>query len=53
MTEQQIERRVELMMDELDEKFLKLNMRQGEYDQRCDAINKWADEQYRKIYPKW
>jgi hypothetical protein len=54
MTEQQIETRVEHMFDDLDHRYMNSNsMTADEYDRQCKAIDRWADEQYRKRYPQW
>ena len=49
MTEAQIERRAERMMDELDRTYLSqnYNMTAAEYNRRVKAINDWCEQQYR------
>ena len=52
MTEDQIERRFEAMIDALDQKFLKAGPMVGdeiEYDLRIRAIEAWAEAQYAKL----
>jgi hypothetical protein len=46
MTEEQIERRVEVMTDSLDRRFLAGTMPQFDYDCECDLIKTWAANQY-------
>jgi hypothetical protein len=46
MTEDQIERQVERMMDHLDQVFLSSSMTQDEYDTKVKEINVWAENQY-------
>jgi hypothetical protein len=54
MTEQQIECRVERMFDDLDHRYMHSNsMTAAEYERQAKAIDRWADEQYRKRYPQW
>jgi hypothetical protein len=43
MTEDQIERQVERMMDHLDAQFLSSPMTQEEYDAKVREINAWAN----------
>lgn len=47
MTEDQIERRVEHMFDELDGRFTRGEIDQHSYDSGTKAIDAWADRQYR------
>lgn len=46
LSEDMIERLVEMQIDHLDKVFLKSDMGQSEYHGRMDEIKKWADEQY-------
>jgi len=46
MTEDQIERRVERMMDHLDRVFLNGDLSQVEYDKAVAELSRWADCQY-------
>jgi hypothetical protein len=50
MTEDQIERRVESMFNQLDSMFMREGsvMTQEQYDAAAKKIGDWADEQYRK-----
>jgi cob(I)alamin adenosyltransferase len=43
MTEDQIERRVEKMMDHLDRVFLAGGMSQDSYDQAVRSLDQWAE----------
>lgn len=52
MTEDQIERRVESMVNRLDEQFMSSDMCQSEYDDEMRKIDQWATQQYRMIAPK-
>jgi hypothetical protein len=54
MTEEQIERRVELMMDHLDRVFMAHNstMTQGDYNQAVRELKQWAEDQYRRNEPE-
>lgn len=47
MTEDQIERRVEMIMDSLDARLMSGSLSQSEYDQEVKRLNDWAEEQYR------
>lgn len=42
MTEEQIERRVCVMMDALDRRYLRSDMSDQEYKREVDAIDAWA-----------
>jgi hypothetical protein len=46
MTEEQIERRVESMVDHLDRLLLSGQMTQGEYDAAMRSLNQWAEDQW-------
>jgi hypothetical protein len=46
MTEEQIERRVEHMIDILDRMFMAGRMEQAAYDAEIRRINAWADREY-------
>jgi hypothetical protein len=48
MTENQIERRVEKMIDRLDRQFMADVIGQQEYDTRMKAIRDWADAESAK-----
>ena len=43
MTEDYIERRVELDMDKLDRAFLKGDIDQAFYDREVQSLNRWAE----------
>ncbi len=45
MTEDQIERRVEKMMDHLDKVFMAGEMSQESYDQAVRSLDEWAERQ--------
>lgn len=47
LTEDQIERHIELRMDRLDRKFMNSEMTQEEYDKRVKELDAWADQQFR------
>ncbi len=50
MTEEQIERRVEAMIDRLDERFMSdPELTQEAYDARIREIDAWAEAQYATI----
>jgi hypothetical protein len=49
MTEDQIERHVERMVDRLDRRFLNSSMSQAEYDSEMKQVSLWADAEYRFI----
>jgi len=54
MTEAQIESRVCRMFDDLDRRYLSSNsMTAEEYERQTKAIDDWANEQYRRIFPRW
>ena len=46
MTLEQIERRVERMMDHLDSVFLNGDMTQKNYDLAVAALDRWAEQEY-------
>jgi hypothetical protein len=47
MTEDQIERRVERMVDDLDARYMRSNsMTAQEYERQSKAIDTWAKQQY-------
>ena len=46
LTEQQIEFRVECMMNRIDHMFRVGDISEEEYDQRVMLLDKWASEQY-------
>ena len=50
MTEDQIERKVERMVDRLDAQFMSDSntMTQEEYDAEIESIDKWAAMEYRR-----
>jgi hypothetical protein len=45
MTEDQIERRVEAIMDRLDMRLLRGALTQKQYDEGVVELNRWADQQ--------
>ncbi len=47
MSEDQIERRAESMMDAADRAFMAGRLTQDEYDGECHRINAWVEAQYR------
>ena len=47
LTEQQIERKVELAVDRLDRHLLSNQITQEQYDRDIVSIDKWAEQQYR------
>jgi hypothetical protein len=49
MTEDQIERQVERMMDSLDRQLLSFSITQEEYDTEVKEINAWAEDQYKTL----
>lgn len=49
MTEDQIELKVEWEMDKLDRKLMDGRLSQEEYDREVYKLNRWADQQYRKV----
>lgn len=49
ITEMQIEREAERMMDALDKRFLNSDMTQKEYELQVEEINYWAKLRYREI----
>jgi len=46
LTEQQIERHVELAIDVVDKSYLKSEITYGKYKQLIAAINLWAEMEY-------
>lgn len=52
MDEQQIENRIERMMDHLDRMFLKDCITERQYNQAVDELNKWAEAKYSELYSK-
>lgn len=48
MTEDQIERKVEVMMDRLDKQYMNGSITEGEYQAEIKSINEWATEEIRK-----
>ncbi len=52
MTEEQIELRVESMMNSLDRRFMKGSMAQAEYDAKVREIDAWAQRQRGEAQPK-
>lgn len=49
LTENQIERRVELAIDRLDRHLLSNQITQEQYDRDIAAIDKWAAQQYQNL----
>lgn len=49
LTEDQIERRVELAIDRLDRHLLSNQITQEQYDRDIAAIDKWAAQQYQNL----
>lgn len=49
LTEDQIERKVERMIDALDKSFMNGDMTQEQYDTEMKSIDDWAQEQYKRI----
>ena len=49
MTEDQIERRVERMIDSLDARFMRGTLSREEYDREMDDITAWANLQYSQM----
>ncbi len=47
MTEDQIERKVEILFNRIDAKLMRGEIDQPVYDTLSKDINKWADDQYR------
>jgi len=47
MTEQQIESRVERMVDSLDKRYLRGEFTESEYEREMANIDQWAERQYR------
>jgi hypothetical protein len=48
MTEDQIERRIERMMDALDREYCSTAMSDQEYNGRIDQIDAWAEAQLKQ-----
>lgn len=46
MTEEQIERMVEIRTDAADRALMNGTLTQAEYDARMKELNRWADDQY-------
>jgi len=51
MTEDQIERRVEMIMDALDARLMSGSLSQSDYDQEVKRLRAWAEQQYQKSPP--
>jgi hypothetical protein len=51
MTEDQIERRVERIMDTLDARLMSGSLSQSDYDQEVKRLRAWAERQYQKSPP--
>ena len=49
MTENEIERRVQVAIDGLDRHLLTNQINQEQYDRNIVAIDKWASQQYREL----
>jgi hypothetical protein len=49
MTEDQIERRVERMMDALDAQLMSGALTQGEYDSNVRDLDAWAEAKLREV----
>ena len=47
LTEQQIESRVERAIDKLDQRFMRGEITQAEYDREIFIIDKWSAQQYK------
>lgn len=52
MTEEQIERRVEKMVDHLDRVFLAGGMSQGDYDKAMRELDQWASAKLKEGKPQ-
>jgi len=50
LTEDQIERRVELAIDALEIRFMNGDIDQLQYDLEVYRIDKWANQQYSRTY---
>lgn len=48
MSEQEIESRVERMVDRLDAKYMRGELSDAEYRSEMERINQWAEEEYGK-----
>lgn len=46
MTEEQIERRVELATDSIDRRYMNTDMTTAEYEVEMGKLNEWAEQQY-------
>lgn len=53
MTEDQVERRVERMVDLLDAAFMRGDFTQEEYDARMKAVDEWAEARLSEILPRY
>ena len=51
MTEEQIEVRVEKMVDHVDARYMSGEMTTEDYRIEMDLINAWAEAQYEKVAP--
>lgn len=51
LTEDQIERRVERVMDTLDYRLLNGELSQSDYDREVSILDKWAQQQYDELTP--
>jgi hypothetical protein len=49
MTEEQIERQVEIRMDRLDRQLMNGGLSQNSYDMAVEDLDKWASVQYHAI----
>ena len=49
LTEEQIERSVELKTNAADNALMNGRMTQAQYDFHMKALNRWADQQYNKL----
>jgi hypothetical protein len=49
MTEEQIERRAEHLMDKLDSAYMNGNMTEANYKKEVKAIDKWVNQQMKRI----
>lgn len=48
MSEHEIERRVEQMVDRLDARFMRGELSEAEYREEMEQINQWAESEYAK-----
>lgn len=53
MTEEQIEGRVEKIVDHLDRLFMAGQLTQRQYDAEMKAVNQWAENKLSKLLPYW